>query len=72
MIWTLSAAGQRNWVVVKAGIDQQANATVGRGPKERNELSQAEIDLITERLDGIMSAVEGALFLQVAWWLARP
>ena len=45
---------------------------MGRGPKERNELSQAEIDLITERLDGIMSAVEGALFLQVAWWLARP
>lgn len=54
--------GQRNWVVVKAAIDQQANATVDRGPKERNELNQAEIDLITERLDNIVSAVEDALF----------
>jgi hypothetical protein len=48
--------------VVKAAIDQQANTEVGRGPKERSELSQAEIDLITERLDGIVSTVEGALF----------
>lgn len=49
-------------MVVKAAIDQQANATVDRGPKERNELNQAEIDLITERLDNIVSAVEDALF----------
>ena len=54
--------GQSNWVVVKAAIDQQANTEVGRGPKERSELSQAEIDLITERLDGILSTVEDALF----------
>jgi superfamily II DNA or RNA helicase len=54
--------GQSNWVVVKAAIDQQANTEVGRGPKERSELSQAEIDLITERLDGIVSTVEGELF----------
>jgi superfamily II DNA or RNA helicase len=54
--------GQSNWVVVKAAVDQQANATVGRGPKERSDLSQAEIDLIMERLDAIMSAVEGELF----------
>jgi hypothetical protein len=54
--------GQSNWVVVKAAIDQQANAAVGRGPKERSDLNQAEIDLVMERLDGIVSAAEVALF----------
>ncbi len=54
--------GQSNWVMVKAAIDQQANAAVGRGPKERPDLSQAEIDLIMERIDGIVSTVERTLF----------
>jgi superfamily II DNA/RNA helicase len=54
--------GRRNWQIVKAAIDQQANAAVGRGPKERSELSQAEINLITERLDNIVASVEGELF----------
>jgi superfamily II DNA or RNA helicase len=53
--------GQSNWVVVKAAIDKQANVMVGRGPKERCDLSQAEIDLITERLDAIVSTVESEL-----------
>lgn len=54
--------GRSNWQIVKAAVDQNANAAVGRGPKERGELSQAEIDLITERLDGIVAAVEDELF----------
>lgn len=54
--------GQSNWVIVKAAIDKKANAAVGRGPKERSELSQAEIDLIAERLDGIIAETEGELF----------
>jgi len=54
--------GQSNWVIAKAAIDKQANAAVGRGPKERSDLSQAEIDLITERLDVLVSAAESELF----------
>jgi superfamily II DNA/RNA helicase len=54
--------GRSNWQMVKAAVDQKANAAVGRGPKERGDLSQAEIDLITERLDGIVVEVEGELF----------
>lgn len=54
--------GQSNWVVVKAAVDQKANATVGRGRNERPELSQAEIDLIMERLDSIVTAVQSELF----------
>jgi hypothetical protein len=47
---------------VKATIDKRSNAQVGRGLKERNEFSQAEIDLIIERLDGIVAEVEAELF----------
>lgn len=54
--------GQSNWVIVKAAVDKTANAAVGRGPKERSEFSQAEIDLITERLDSIVAEVEGEVF----------
>jgi hypothetical protein len=54
--------GHSNWVVIKAAIDQKVNAAVGRGPKERSELSQAEMDLITERLDALLDAVESELF----------
>lgn len=54
--------GRSNWQIVKAALDQKANATVGRGPKGRSDFSQAEIDLITERLDAIVADVEGELF----------
>ncbi len=53
---------QGNWVIVKAAIDKKANASVGRGTRTRSELSQAEIDLITGRLDSIVAEVEGELF----------
>jgi hypothetical protein len=54
--------GQSNWVVVKAAVDQKTNAAVGRRRNERPDLSQAEIDLIMERLDSIVTAVESELF----------
>lgn len=54
--------GQSNWVIVKAAIDTKANAAAGRGPKERRDFSQAEIDLIAKRLDDILAEVEEQLF----------
>lgn len=54
--------GQSNWVFVKAAIDKKVNAAVGRGPRERSEFSQAEIDLTAERLEGILVEVEEELF----------
>lgn len=57
----LKHLGQSNWVIVKAAIDNKARAMVGSGQKKRNDLSQAEIDLITERLDRIIDEVEEEL-----------
>lgn len=54
--------GRSNWVIVKAAIDQKASAAVGHGPRERSEFSQTEIDLISERLDDLVSEVEQELF----------
>lgn len=54
--------GHSNWVIVKAAIDKKANAAVGGGPKERSRFSQAEIDLIAERLESIVAEVEGEVF----------
>lgn len=54
--------GQSNWVIVKAAVDKKANAAVGRGPKERSEFSQAEIDMITEQLDSIVAEAEREVF----------
>jgi superfamily II DNA or RNA helicase len=54
--------GRTNWQIVKSAIDQKANAAVGRGTNERSELSQAEIDVIIERLDAIEAEVRSELF----------
>lgn len=54
--------GRGNWVIAKSAIDKKASATVGRGSKERGEFSQAEIDLIAERIDQIVAEVEQELF----------
>jgi hypothetical protein len=54
--------GRTNWQIVKSAIDQKANAAVDCGTNERSELSQAEIDLITERLDAIEVEVGTELF----------
>jgi superfamily II DNA or RNA helicase len=54
--------GRGNWLVVKAAVDSHAAATVGRSTSERDQYSQAEIDLILERLDSIVASVESELF----------
>lgn len=54
--------GKSNWVVVKSSIDAEANTTVGYGPRKRADFSQAEIDLVTERLSDIIAKVESDLF----------
>jgi superfamily II DNA or RNA helicase len=54
--------GWGNWLVVKAAIDNHAATTVGRSTSERDQYSQAEIDLILERLDSIVASVESELF----------
>lgn len=54
--------GRGNWLVVKAAIDNRAATTVDRSTSERDQYSQAEIDLILERLDSIVASVESELF----------
>lgn len=54
--------GRSNWVVVKATIDTHGATAVGRSANERDQYSQAEIDLILERLDSIVATVESELF----------
>ena len=54
--------GRGNWLVVKAAIDIHAATTVSRSTSERDQYSQAEIDLILERLDSIVASVESELF----------
>src|SRR5690606_23645025 len=46
--------GKTNYVVLKSSIDKKINNLVGRKPKERSEFSKLELDLIRERLDGIV------------------
>lgn len=48
--------------MVKSSIDAEANTTVGYGPRKRADFSQAEIDLVTERLSDIIAKVESDLF----------
>jgi superfamily II DNA or RNA helicase len=38
--------GRSNFVVMKAAIDRGVNAAAGRGPRERSEFTQAQIDTI--------------------------
>jgi hypothetical protein len=54
--------GKSNWLIVKTAVDNKAAAALGRGPKERRDLSQAEVDLIAERLGDIVAEVELELF----------
>lgn len=54
--------GRGNWLVAKASIDVHAATTVGHSTSERDQYSQAEIDLILERLDSIVASVESELF----------
>lgn len=54
--------GRSNWMIVKAAIDKKVNAIVARPAGERGELTQAEIDLALERLDGLAQEVGSELF----------
>ncbi len=47
--------GRNNWVLLKVAIDRECNLLVGRGPNERGELSQEDLDTITKRLQSIVS-----------------
>ena len=51
-----------NFVVVKAAIDEQVNAAVGRGSGERHEFSRVELDAITQRLPELVAAAEREVF----------
>jgi superfamily II DNA or RNA helicase len=47
--------GRDNFVVLKAAIDKRVNACVGKTAKQRDTLSQAELDQIDGALDGILA-----------------
>jgi superfamily II DNA or RNA helicase len=49
--------GRSNWQVVKAAIDNKVNTLVGHGPGERDRFSQADLDLVRDRIDTVMSEV---------------
>lgn len=46
--------GRSNFVVMKSAIDRQINATAGRGPRERSEFTQAQIDAVNADFAGII------------------
>ncbi len=50
--------GRSNWVMLKSAIDSKCNAKINRGPGERREFTQQEIDQLKGDLGGI---VKGAL-----------
>ncbi|MFN3243841.1 MAG: DEAD/DEAH box helicase [Planctomycetota bacterium] len=54
--------GKSNFVVMKAAIDKQVNALVGRRPGERHELTRAELDRIQEQFADLVSAAEKEVF----------
>ena len=46
--------GRNNFVVLKAAIDQQVNAVVGRQSGERHEFTRPELDQIEHNFEGIL------------------
>jgi superfamily II DNA or RNA helicase len=46
--------GRSNWLVLKAAVDRKCNAKVNRGPGERREFTQEEIDRIKGELGNIV------------------
>ena len=43
--------GRSNLIVMKAAIDRQVNATVGRPTRQRHDFSRAELDQIDEAFE---------------------
>lgn len=48
--------GRSNFVVLKAAIDRQVNAAVGRSGRQRSDFSRAELDQIDQRFAEIVAA----------------
>lgn len=51
-----------NFVIVKTAIDRMIIAITGKGPKERHELTRAELDSVGERFEEIITEVEKEVF----------
>jgi DNA-binding transcriptional MerR regulator len=51
-----------NFVIVKAAIDKQVNAAVGKGTGERHEFNKAELDAINARFADLAAAAEKEVF----------
>lgn len=54
--------GRSNYVIVKAAIDRQINASVGRGVGERHEFSREELDQIEANFDPCVNATITEVF----------
>lgn len=51
-----------NFVIVKAAIDKQVNAAVGKGAGERHEFNKAELDTINGRFAELVTIAEKEVF----------
>lgn len=51
-----------NFVIVKAALDKQVNATVGKGTGERHEFNRNELDTIDGRFMELVAAAETEVF----------
>jgi superfamily II DNA or RNA helicase len=54
--------GRNNLIVMKAALDRQVNATVGRSAKQRHEFSRAELDQIDEAFPRIIGDAINEVF----------
>lgn len=54
--------GRSNFVVLKAAIDRQVNATVGRPARERHEFTRPELDQIGQDFAGIVERAVQEVF----------
>lgn len=54
--------GRTNFVVVKAAIDRQVNAAVGRQTGERHEFTRPELDAINDDFAGIVESAIQEVF----------
>ncbi len=54
--------GRSNFVVLKAAIDRQVNATVGRQSRERHEFTRPELDQIDQGFAGIVERAVQEVF----------
>lgn len=54
--------GRSNFVVLKAAVDRQVNATVGRKARERHEFNRRELDQIEQDFSGIVQRAVREVF----------